>query len=345
MVNIICVEDEEEFEKKHNRYLKLTDKGSIEDEYRRIVESDDTAFKDEMSLKMMKEIDCAVRIGAYGVRTQMGKSCITCLSTGCKLGLVLWYYHDKDIDIMTGLGRAGTNVWQFISKNFDITISMTGDEIDPSNAKDVDLTVDGILYSNDMKGLFDLYFEEEEKIYNLTKEKELEAYLQFASENSGKIYRRLKEELPMKEFVYSMRRNDSREFEDYDLDYHVVNYYAAPLGDYTYRKLPIWFVGRKGSEYEYFETISVKYPTFLELFVYDIVYGDEWEDREQIYYSQMYDEFYALVLEAPERCIVSQYPEQAVFGVYCNPTEKMVTIYDKRQAVEQFHEWYVKTKV
>lgn len=148
----------------------------------------------------------------------------------------------------------------------------------------------------------------------------------------------------MEEFVCSMLRDGIIEYEDYDLDYHVVNYYATPLTEYTYRKLPIWFVGRKGAKYEHFKKLSSKYPSFLEILICDIVHGYIWENGEEVYYSGMYEEYYALVMEEEERCIVSEYPKLAVFGVHCNPAEKRVTVYDKRQAVDMFHEWYGKTK-
>ena len=122
MINIITVESNIEFIKKFDRWIFFNSTEVVEATFRRIIERYSNAFKDEMSIKMMKEIDNAVRVGAYGVRTPIGKSCITCLSSGCKLGLLLWYYKDNDIAILTHLSRAGNNVWRFIAENFDVSL-------------------------------------------------------------------------------------------------------------------------------------------------------------------------------------------------------------------------------
>ena len=154
MINIITVESNAEFIRKFDRRLFLNSKEAVEDEFRKIVEWYSTAFKDEMSIKMMKEIDNAVRVGAYGVRTPIGKSCITCLSSGCKLCLLLWYYKDIDTPILTNLSRAGDNVWQFIAENFDVNFYTVAGDFHRLCDMSVDITVDGVLYTKE--NFFDL---------------------------------------------------------------------------------------------------------------------------------------------------------------------------------------------
>ena len=342
MINIITVESNAEFIRKFDRRLFLNSKEAVEDEFRKIVEWHSTAFKDEMSIKMMKEIDNAVRVGAYGVRTPIGKSCITCLSSGCKLGLLLWYYKDIDIPILTNLSRAGNNVWQFIAENFDVSFYTVAGDFHRLCDMSVDITVDGVLYTKE--NFFDLVkleWEKEDESYRVTKEKELDAYNHFLQGNSM-IYRSLKEEMTLKEFISSIDPKFDRD--EYDFNYKVVNYCSVIHNSFTYRKHPIWFVGVKDSKYEFFIDLSVKYLSFLELFVDDIIYGYDWEDGEQVYLSQSYDKYFALVINDEERCIIREYPSNALFGVLVNAKSKTVELYDSRQAVHKFHEFYIKTE-
>ena len=342
MINIITVESNAEFIRKFDRRLFLNSKEAVEDEFRKIVEWKSTAFKDEMSIKMMNEIDNAVRVGAYGVRTPIGKSCITCLSSGCKLGLLLWYYKDIDTPILTNLSRAGNNVWQFIAENFDVNFYTVAGDFHRLYDMSVDITVDGVLYTKE--NFFDLVkleWEKEDESYRVTKEKELDAYNHFLQGNSM-IYRSLKEEMTLKEFISSIDPQFDRD--EYDFNYRVVNYCSVIPNSFTYRKHPIWFVGVKDSKYEFFIDLSVKYPSFLELFVDDIIYGYDWEDGEQVYLSQSYDKYFALVINDEERCIIREYPSNALFGVLVNAKSKTVELYDSRQAVHKFHEFYIKTE-
>ena len=177
MISIITVEEKREFfcpqdeEEKKKRCLYLDDAESIEQEFRRIVEWHRGAFWDEMSLKLLKEIDGAVREESYGVETPIGKSCITCLSTGCKLGLVLWYYKNKDLRILTSFYRAGGNVWRFIAENFDISIFVLKSELESVlySERDYSIVVDGRLYTEeDGRKLWELGIDAENEIYKIT---------------------------------------------------------------------------------------------------------------------------------------------------------------------------------
>lgn len=256
MINIITVESNIEFIKKFDRWIFFNSTELVEDTFRRIIERYSNAFKDEMSIKMMKEIDNAVRVGAYGVRTPIGKSCITCLSSGCKLGLLLWYYKDNDIAILTHLSKAGNNVWRFIAENFDVSFYAVSGDLHSYWDMSVDLTIDGVLYTEEnFNDLMKLEWEKEDEFYRVTKEKELDAYNYFLRENSM-IYRSLKEEMTLKEFMSSIDPGyvfDGYVYEyKYDFNYKVVNYCSAIPNSFIYRRYPIWFVGVKDSKYEFF---------------------------------------------------------------------------------------------
>ena len=56
MINIITVESNIEFIKKFDRWIFFNSTELVEDTFRRIIERYSNAFKDEMSIKMMKEI-------------------------------------------------------------------------------------------------------------------------------------------------------------------------------------------------------------------------------------------------------------------------------------------------
>lgn len=346
MISITTLENTTEFYRKFSsRHLILTNKDSVEDEFKRIVEWHSNAFKDEVSVKMMQEIDNAVRVGAYGVKTHIGKSCITCLSSGCKLGLLLNYYKNEDIPILTSLSRAGDNVWQFIEENFDVSFYTTDFDFYRLCDFNVDITIDGVLYKKEEKNfsaLFDLYLSKEDEPYKITKERELEAYNSFASHQEDIIKRDLKEEISLKDFVLSIKPD--YDLEMYDLDYKLINYCSLLPDDFTYRKHPIWFVGRKGSEYQFFTDLTVKYPDFFEFFIESILYAYDIGDREPIYYLNEYDEFFALALDGEERCEVRTYTENVLFGVLVNVKDKVVTLYDKYQATQLFHNFYAKVK-
>lgn len=70
---------------------------------------------------------------------------------------------------------------------------------------------------------------------------------------------------------------------------------------------------KKDSSYHFFSRISTKYSSFLELLLEDTMYGCYWKEEE-------YDEVFALVLGAEERCRIRKYLKRAVCGydTYCS---------------------------
>ena len=341
MIKITTYKDFGNFITEHSRYVNLAGKEEVVNEFRRLVEWHSAAFKDKMSRNIMKEIDHAVRVGAYGVRTEEGKTCITSLSTDCKFALILWYYHDKDVTILTNLDHVGGHVWEFIHKNMECSLHMIMERIEVPLELKIPLEIDGMVCENFSK-ILEVLFQKQDKIYEITKETELEAYNHFVKWNDKGFDRMLKEELELEQFVKSIEADYNPG--DYDMDYHVVNYCGELSDFYEYETIPVWIVGKKGDSYQFFSINSVRNPDFLELLVNDIIHGFRLCKGENIYFSEEYDEFFALVLDCEERCRIREYPEQVAFGVLCKPAKKTVEIYDKRQAVHRFHERYGKTK-
>ena len=99
-----------------------------------------------------------------------------------------------------------------------------------------------------------------------------------------------------------------------------------------YRRLPIWFLYQKDADYKLRCSISVKYPKFIEVILYDIVDCTVCEDV---------DTYFALVPEGEERCKIDEYPFKTQYGVLVEKKKKRITILDKDAAVKKFHELYL----
>lgn len=351
MINIISIDENQRSEMvNHEIFLDCSE--AIERTFYRIVEWEEEAFRDELSLKLMRAIDGAERTGEYGVVTPIGKSCITCLSTGGKLGLILLHYLGTDVKIITDFSRAGDNVWEFLSMNTEITFYMVKQALPywPWEAENLELTVDGRRYTKDSHmAAMSLMGEWYDELREMTKEKENAAYESYMERSfwTEKIYRGLKEEMAFSEFIEAV---DSRFFspyekeeEDYALvcEYRVMNYLAYLPEDLFYRKLPLYCIGNIGENREFTKSLTCKNPTFLEALVYDIFFGELWlEGATRVRFQSRYDEYFVLVVSCNESCDISEYPKLAAFGVVVNKKDKTVVICDGRQGVEEFHRRY-----
>lgn len=263
MIKITTYKDFGNFITEHFRYVNLAGKEEVVDEFKRIVEWHSAAFKDKMSRNIMKEIDHAVRSGAYGVRTDEGKSCITSLSTDCKFALILWYYHDKDVTILTDFAHVGGYVWEFIHKNFECSLHMIMEKIEIPLEFKIPLEIDGMV-CEDFSKIQEVLFQKLDKVYEITKETELEAYNYFVKWNDKGIDRMLKEELELEQFVKSIEAD--YDLGEYDMNYQVVNYCGEISDFYEYQTILIWIVGKKGNSYQFFSKRSLESPSFFETF-------------------------------------------------------------------------------
>lgn len=355
MITITTIKDIKDFyaldvtEGRKRGWISLDSAQEIEREFHRIVEWDREAFWDELSLELMKEIDNAVREESYGVETPIGKSCITCLSTGCKLGLILLHYKDRDLRILTSFSRAGENVWKFIAKHFDISLVMLGEKLESllSNDLDCDVWIDGKLYTKEnMRELWDMVLGKEDMIYELTPETEQESYEWWLKKNEGDFFWPLQDKCSFGSMLSMVPDWGNVCKEDLPKRYQVVNTCTYITNETIFRRLPLWIIGRNGENYEFSTRCSIKYPKFMELLVYDILNGeyrlDDYGNGQS--YMERYEEYFVLVLSDEERCPVKEYPESTLYGVLCNPGRKEITILEPRQAVVWFHDWYRKLK-
>lgn len=58
------------------------------------------------------------------------------------------------------------------------------------------------------------------------------------------------------------------------------------------------------------------------------------------WYRKVFDTWFALVLNCDESCKIVEYPKKSLFGIEVDWKKKLVTIYDKKQAVARFHTLY-----
>lgn len=337
MIHIKLADDLGDVFRNYKRNLILTDCQCVEKEYRRIIEWHQEAFWDDMSLKIIETIDRAERVGIYGVKTPIGESCITCLSSGCKLALVLWYYREKGLALVTRFATAEDNVWRFITESFDIEIVMLREYFGiPSPLKDK-LTIDGRLFDEKMvKELYLKRREIEEEPYKITKQKELDAYNKYIEYDANYCHRAFREELSLKNFI----RLFDESLLDYEevypfLDYMVVNHLPTIKIGLGWRRVPIWLLLKKDTGYKLTSECSCKHPVFLDPILFDTLACDTYKDS---------DPCFALVLSDEEFCRIDEYPQRAMFGAFIEREKKLITIYEASEAVKKFHELYLLTE-
>lgn len=112
MLNLIMKEMKDFYSYKNKVFLLRT--ADVEKKFVEVLNLHKDAFWDEKSLELMKNIDTAKRQGDYGVVTDIGESCIICLSTGCKFGLLVLYYQKyPKVKILVREYVVGRNVWRW----------------------------------------------------------------------------------------------------------------------------------------------------------------------------------------------------------------------------------------
>lgn len=113
-------------------------------------------FADELSAKLLEEIDRSRRVGEYTVETPLGRGCITCLSAEVKFGLMVIEMAKRGSPVIARVGTVGWNIIEWLSRNGDFTLVLTDNECDRSlmevltmmNSGLADLEYQGELYSD-----------------------------------------------------------------------------------------------------------------------------------------------------------------------------------------------------
>lgn len=309
----------------------------VEQDFREKIKTEEDLFLDKTSKRLMMAIDHAYRIDAYAVRTPYGKSCITCLCTGGKMGLLLLHYHRKGLIPVVSYYAAGENVWQWLADQPDLNICITGrgdtvwefDRFSPCKEK--------------RDARLDKYIADKEDCYEISKEKEEIAYERYKAQGE-KVICRIQETLPAADFRQRFACDHwALEEEENFAQYTVVNHCSVLWEDLNYRRHPFYIVGRRISDdqYEWQHDLACKNSTFLEVLRDDMMdsYFD-YEKQERYPFIDLYSSWFCLLLDCDEVYPVRQYTDVVLCGVEINPANKHIEIYGKDEAIEIFHERY-----
>lgn len=109
--------------------IHLADKTSIELRFNDVLCADEDAFTDELSERILRELDGSYRTGEYALVTRLGKSCITCLAASFKLAMLICHYRNAPCAILSLPARAGNDTWEWLAKNIDATIYLLKDQM------------------------------------------------------------------------------------------------------------------------------------------------------------------------------------------------------------------------
>ena len=351
MLNLIMKEMKDFYSYKNKVFLLRT--ADVEKKFVEVLNLHKDAFWDEKSLELMKNIDTAKRQGDYGVVTNIGESCITCLSTGCKFGLLVLYYQKyPKVKILVREYVLGRNVWRCLAEHGDFTFYLEQEQVDDL------LNVDGeyqLWYkgnSYDCHDKFKIWDICTKAVYGMTKESEKKAYESFSSNREQTVFCNLKEEMSLTEFskrfpeyeniLSYLSVENTRQF-NYN-EYKVINYCSEIPQRFIWRRLPLYVCGKRGDTWECRKINSLKYPEFLELLYWDVLDGEYFvrnshSDKRYFFFSE-YETWFVLLLDGEEVCPIHKYPEYIILGIEVEKEKKEIRIINKNQALERFHTLY-----
>lgn len=334
----------------------LTDTIEVEREFINIVNWHKKAFWDKNSLDFMETIDTAKRKGDYGVITDMGTSCISCLSTGCKFGLLVLYFQKRfpSTKVFVKMGVAGRNVWEWLADNVDLRLYIFKENMHYGFALLNNIMVfhEGKIYGESNREEFwHMAHACEYAPYTMTKEAEKRAY-KYYEKHRFAIACNLKEELMLMDFIKRFPNykhvmyNENEETHDFK-DFRVINYCNYIPEELPFRRHPLYVCGKRVCGLECRKINSVKYPKFLELLFYDVLNGGypstEGMEQEYCYFHSEYEMWFVLVLNGDELCLIKDYPKETIMGIEVDMEGKSITIHEKEKAVERFHALYAET--
>lgn len=114
LVGLISLRDAAEIDRQFEKRLNSLDK--------------DEPFADDMSARIMAELDNSRRTGEYAVITPKGKGCITCLSPSIKFGLMVIDSLKEGKPVITKAGAVKGTVLEWLSEKGDHTLVLTDNE-------------------------------------------------------------------------------------------------------------------------------------------------------------------------------------------------------------------------
>ena len=114
LVGLISLRDENEIDRQFEKRLNSLEK--------------EEPFADDMSARLMAEIDNSRRTGEYAVITPKGKGCITCLASSVKFGLMVLDSEKDGQPVITKAGAVNGRVLEWLSERGDHTLVLTDNE-------------------------------------------------------------------------------------------------------------------------------------------------------------------------------------------------------------------------
>ncbi len=342
MIHFKILTHDEYTDKRFEQAKYLIDSDSVEREFISIVNSDREAFRDEISCRILKELDSSYRENDYGVVTPKGKSCITCLSTKIKTTLLICYFNSHDIDVFAPTFTLKYDVWKWLGDNVELLIYM----------RELDLCSFSVFYFRSYREINSDFEYKGEMIEenDISFSKEIEKIMfneKFKDKTKFKFHRT--ENITMGDFVLHFQNSteankelcycrDVHYIEVYDYTVTIPNRFFYVNMYYSYPKTYSVVTYKSEEFYKDDECFFNKSSLLIHKTFLDVLIGIFTLD-----YCNFH-EMTGVVMDGNDDDINKNYIEHVKWGYYVNTEEKKIIIYDAQQAVINFHEAFQKMK-
>lgn len=188
-----------------------------------------------------------------------------------------------------------------------------------------------------------------DRFHQLTREKEQIAYERYKTIVKDKIFFQLEEMLYFHDFLERFTDGyHNHQYLKYEQGIMAINHNSNFYDVIPYRYVPMYVCARKGNDYTFIETNSLKIPDAYELFTfvssgYCLHYCFTNGMRQESVDVEA-DEWFALVFNTEGNCRATSYYKWVHFGMAVRPDKKEVEFYDANQAIRIFHELFGKCK-
>lgn len=313
------------------RYIKFLDTRDVEEEFlflynqmllgedEGLWDGDRPSFDTPFDITIMKEIDGAERLELQVVRTEIGMAPLTCLSTGCKFGLLVNYYSSLECKIVAEWGVADEKVFELIGRELNMTIYMDRskmiDYLVPIYCrKPGNILIDGERHFR--------VFELKKDICTVTSQKlkianksilgrmdemlHIPLCMSCGCKGMDKIigevgYRTLSEEAEEKDFIKEL----------------TFNIRTNEIIKKSIFKYPIlWVFKKKGEKYEFNLGTGYKYPDIID----SILEVDSYYRKDMLA-----DEVFMVVFEMADHILINfEYSKDIAYSIVYNPKERVM---------------------
>lgn len=328
----------------------LCDTHTVERRFIEILNTDFDAFRDEISCRLLKELDNSYRDNDYGIVTPMGKSCITCLSSEIKLALLIQYFSNRGTDIFVRFKIACKNIWIWLAKNADMTLYMREKDYRDTRNLDIFSYVHYYRTGENIKDLISVEYHgkpldvycsvEAGKMRSFTKDYENDL---FRETFSGKklLFFRKTEKLTMGEFIASFDvRNEVNDELCYWKDVHLMDMYDYTVtvpGNFVYtdedETLECYMAIHYNDTMEYMgetylDSSRHSHKNFLEVIMWETLAVD----------CCSYSWIKGIITDETKKALNDSYLDCVKWGFSIDTETKEIKICEPQQAITDFHE-------